>query len=106
VLLRGNTQLVVEGVVPDLLHIVPVGHDSVLDGVLEGKNTTLGLSLIANIGILLSHANHDTLVARATHKGGENCARSIVTGETSLNHTGAVVDDKSCYFFFSHVEID
>merc|ERR1712106_293895 len=27
-LLRGNSQLVVEGVVPDLLHVIPVGDDS------------------------------------------------------------------------------
>merc|ERR1711921_39066 len=32
-LLGGNTQLVVEGVMPDLLHVVPVGDDSVLNGV-------------------------------------------------------------------------
>merc|ERR1740122_837204 len=44
--LRGNTELIVEGVVPDLLHIIPVGDDSVLNGVLEGKNTSLGLSFI------------------------------------------------------------
>merc|ERR1719186_917717 len=42
-LLRGNTELIVEGVMPDLLHIVPVGDDSVLDGVLEGEDTPLGL---------------------------------------------------------------
>merc|ERR1740119_65745 len=40
--LRGNTELIVEGVVPDLLHIIPVGDDSVLNGVLEGKDTSLG----------------------------------------------------------------
>merc|ERR1712106_806097 len=34
--LGGNTELVVEGVMPDLLHIIPVGDDSVLNGVLEG----------------------------------------------------------------------
>ena len=38
-LLGGDTQLVVEGVMPDLLHVVPVGHDTVLDGVFQGKNT-------------------------------------------------------------------
>merc|ERR1712035_256021 len=32
VLLWGDSELVVEGVVPDLLHIVPVGDDTVLDG--------------------------------------------------------------------------
>merc|ERR1712149_153058 len=30
-LLRGNTELVVEGVMPDLLHIIPVGDDTVLN---------------------------------------------------------------------------
>ena len=39
VLLGGDTQLVVEGVVPDLLHVVPVGDDTVLDGVLQGEDT-------------------------------------------------------------------
>merc|ERR1712227_443312 len=29
-LLGGNTELIVEGVVPDLLHVIPVGDDSVL----------------------------------------------------------------------------
>jgi hypothetical protein len=35
VLLGRDTELVVEGVVPDLLHIVPVGDDAVLDRVFE-----------------------------------------------------------------------
>jgi hypothetical protein len=46
VLLGGNAKLVVEGVVPDLLHVVPVGHDTVLNRVLEGEDTTLGLGLV------------------------------------------------------------
>merc|ERR1712021_248485 len=40
-LLRSHSQLVVEGVVPDLLHIVPVGDDTVLHGVLQCENTPL-----------------------------------------------------------------
>merc|ERR1712227_520698 len=57
-LLGGNTELVVEGVVPDLLHVIPVGHDAVLDGVLEGQDTSFGLGLVSDIRVLLSHANH------------------------------------------------
>ena len=34
-----DSQLVVEGVMPDLLHVVPVGDDSVLNGVLQGEDT-------------------------------------------------------------------
>merc|ERR1712110_735955 len=28
---------------PDLLHVIPVGHDAVLNGVLQGEDTPLGL---------------------------------------------------------------
>merc|ERR1719145_498504 len=61
--LWGNTEFIVEGVMPDLLHIIPVGDDTVFNGVFQGKDTSLGLSFISNIGILLTHTNHDTLVA-------------------------------------------
>merc|ERR1711896_95911 len=47
-LLRGNTEFIVEGMMPDLLHIIPVGDDTVLNGVLEGEDTPLGLGLISN----------------------------------------------------------
>merc|ERR1712204_54611 len=79
-LLRGNTELIVEGVVPDLFHIVPVGDDSVLNRVLEGKDTSLGLCLISNIGILLSHTNHHSLVAGASNNGWEDSAGSVISG--------------------------
>merc|ERR1007417_7295 len=36
--LWGNTELVVEGVMPDLLHIIPVGDDTVLNRVLQGED--------------------------------------------------------------------
>ena len=49
VLLWGHTKLVVESVMPDLLHIVPVGDDTVLDGIPEREDTTLGLRLITDI---------------------------------------------------------
>src|ERR1700722_7510254 len=77
VLLRGNAELVVEGVMPDLLHVVPVGDDTVLDGVLEGKYTTLGLSLVTDVGVLLAHADHHTGVPGATDDRGEHRAGRI-----------------------------
>lgn len=89
VLLWGDTQLVVEGVMPDLLHVVPVGDDTVLNGVLEGEDTTLGLGLVTgespseptvtmpstdytpDVGVLLSHTDHHTLMTRATDNRSE-----------------------------------
>ena len=61
VLLGGDSELVVEGVMPDLLHVVPVCDDTVLDGVLQGEDTPLALGLVTDIAVLLSHADHDTL---------------------------------------------
>merc|ERR1712046_215166 len=94
-LLGGNTELVVEGVVPDLLHVVPVGDDSVLNGVLQGEDTPLGLGLVTDIGVLLSHTDHDSLVAGAAHDGGEDSSGSVISGESSLAHAGAIVNNKS-----------
>lgn len=70
VLLGSDTEFVVEGVVPDLLHVVPVGDDTVLNGISEGKDTTLRLCLITDVGVLLTHTNHDTMVTGATDNGG------------------------------------
>merc|ERR1719213_69196 len=100
--LRGNTEFIVEGVVPDLLHIIPVGDDSMLNWVLEGKDTSLGLSLISNIGILLSHTNHHTLVAGTSNNGGEDSSGSIISSETSLAHARAIVNNKSGNVFVTH----
>ena len=45
-LLGSNAEFVVEGVMPDFLHVIPVGDDTMLDGVLEGEDTTFRLSLV------------------------------------------------------------
>merc|ERR1719244_310154 len=44
--LRGDTEFIVEGVVPDLLHVIPVSDDSMFNWVLEGEDTPLGLGLV------------------------------------------------------------
>merc|ERR1711997_960484 len=71
-LFGGNTEFIVEGVMPDLLHTIPVGDDTVFNGVLQGEDTSLGLSFISNIGILLAHTDHDTLVTGTSNNGGED----------------------------------
>merc|ERR1711988_275977 len=101
--LGGNTEFIVEGVMPDLLHIIPVGDDTVFNGVFQGKDTPLGLSLITDIGILLSHTDHDTLVAGASNDGGEDSPGGIISGETGFAHAGAIVNDKSGSIFVTHV---
>jgi len=78
---------------PDLLHVVPVGDDSMLDGVFQGEDTSLALGLITDIGVLLSHTDHDTLMTWATDDGWEDGAGSVISGESGLAHTGSIVND-------------
>merc|ERR1711953_798169 len=99
VFLGSHTELIVEGVVPDLLHVIPVGDDAMLDRVLQGEDAPLALGLVPHIGVLLAHAHHDTLVPGAANDGGEDCPGSIVASETGLAHTGAIVNHEGGHFF-------
>merc|ERR1712230_29794 len=101
--LRGNTEFIVEGVVPDLLHIIPVSDDSVFNGVLEGEDTSLRLSFISNVRVFLSHTDHHTLMARTSNNGGEDSTGSIISSKSSLAHAGAIVNDKSSNVFVTHL---
>ena len=57
VVLRGDSQLVVERMVPDLLHVLPVVHNAMLDRVLQRENASLRLSLVTHVAVLLAHPN-------------------------------------------------
>jgi len=61
-----------------------VGHDTVLDGVLEREDTALGLGLVTDVGVLLAHADHHAFVARAADNRREHGAGSIISSETGL----------------------
>merc|ERR1712128_321673 len=100
--LRSNTELIVEGVVPDLLHVIPVGDDSMFNWVLEGEDTPLGLGLITNIGILLTHTNHHTLMTGTANNGGKDSTRGVISSKSSLAHTGAIVTDQGSNVFVTH----
>merc|ERR1719385_239017 len=103
--LRGNTELIVEGVVPDLLHIIPVGDDSVFNGVFEGEDTSLGLGFISNIGILLSHTDHHTLVTGTSNNGGEDSSGSVISSKSSFAHAGAIVNNEGSNVFVTHLDL-
>jgi len=100
VFLRSNTEFVVEGVVPDLLHIIPVGDDSMLNGVFEGQDTSLGLGFISNIRVLLSHSDHDSSVSGSSDDGGEYSAGGIVSGKSGFAHSRSVINNKSLNVVF------
>eukprot|EP00121_Abeoforma_whisleri_P000955 Awhi_evm1s850 len=56
------TKFIVESMMPDFFHIIPIGNDTVFNRVFQGQDTSFGLGFIPDIGIFLSHTNHNTLV--------------------------------------------
>merc|ERR1719320_678806 len=74
-----------------------------LNGVLEGEDTSLGLGLISNIGILLSHTHHHTLETGTSNNGGEDSSGSVISCKSSLAHVGAIVNDKGSNVFVTHL---
>ncbi|KAJ0033608.1 hypothetical protein NQD34_000715, partial [Periophthalmus magnuspinnatus] len=69
VLFRGHSELVVEGVMPDLFHVIPVGNNAMFNGVLEGQDAPLALGLVSHIAVLLAHTHHHTLCRGGVFKG-------------------------------------
>jgi hypothetical protein len=61
-LLRSYTELVVEGVMPELFHIIPVGDYTTFNGIIEGEDASLALSFISNITVFIcrTHATWTT----------------------------------------------
>ena len=87
-----------------LFHVIPVCYNAVFDGIFESQNTSLALSFVANVGVFLTHTNHHTLMPWTANDGGKHCTRSIVSGETGLAHTGAIVHNQSGNVIVSHIE--
>merc|ERR1719245_1435124 len=85
--LWSNTELVVEGVMPDLLHVIPVGHNSVINGILEQQDTSLGLGLVSNIDILSLHTCHGNLMLGSSNDRRKHGSWSVISSKPGLHHT-------------------
>merc|ERR550517_948457 len=100
VLFRGNPQFIVESVMPDFFHIIPVCDNTVLDWVLQSQNTALALCFITNISIFLSHTNHNSFVSGSAYNRREDSSWSVITSKSSFAHTRSVIYNQSLHFFF------
>jgi len=102
VFLRGNSEFIVEGVMPDLFHVIPVGDDTVFNGVFQSQDTSLALSLITYIAVFLSHTHHDTLMSWATNNGWEHSSGCVIPSETGFAHTGSDVNHQRGNIVVTH----
>jgi len=106
-LLWGDTELVVEGVVPDLLHILPGLDDTGGDGVLKIEDTSLLLGLLTDELGLVGGTLHGVGVLWTTNNGWEDGSWGLLTGVTGLDHTGTIIDNHGltvCWCFVCHLK--
>lgn len=98
VIIRSDSQLIEEGMMPDSLHVFPVVYDTVIDGVLELEDTSLGLGLITDISLL----GVSSVLLGATNHGGETATWTIISGDTGLTLTRSVINN-NCSLIVSHL---
>ena len=48
--------------------------------------TSLGLRLVADVAVLVTHADHDAGITGASDDGGKDGTRGVVAGEPGLAH--------------------
>merc|ERR1719420_943201 len=87
-----NTELIVEGMMPYLLHVVPVRDYPVFDRIFKCKHTPSALCFISDIRVFVMCADHHIAHLRPTHNRREHRVRCISAGEACLAHAAAVVD--------------
>lgn len=90
---------VVEGTVPDLLLVIPVGDNAMFVRILQAQDIPLALGLVTYGGVFLAYAHHDALVSGALDDG-----RKLIPGggsakKASFAHARAIVKDECGDFF-------
>lgn len=79
VFLWDHTELIVECMMPNLLHVITVGDYAMLSGVVQSQDNLLALGLINYIGVLLPHTYHNNLVVWSTHYGQDESSVGIIS---------------------------
>jgi hypothetical protein len=81
---RGNSELIVKAVMPDLGHLGPVIDDAMFDGVIEFEDSFFGDGFFTDISLFIAKTLHDFLVFGSTDDCWKGCSRTIVSAHTSL----------------------
>ncbi|KAG8144919.1 hypothetical protein E2320_013322 [Naja naja] len=94
--LRAHLQLIVEDVVPDLLHVIPVGNTAILNGAPQGQEVSPALSIASHVVGLSVGVFRHTLRLGPPYDGRKYCSGQVLSSNSCSAVSGAVVHHK-CY---------
>lgn len=97
-----NSKFVIETVVPNSLHIVPVLNDSMLNWIAQLQNTLLGLRFLPDIELFVAHSHNPILVFWSPDNGGKRCFGCIVSRNACLTHARPIVNDHGSIDALAH----
>mgnify|MGYP006095576569 FL=1 len=88
-----DSELVGEAVLPDLLHLGPVGNDTGLDWVGKLEDTSHFLGLITDVFGFGLNTEHLLIGSWDTEDGWEFAGWLVLSSETGLDDTGSVINN-------------
>ena len=86
-------------------YTIPVVDDTILNWVLKCQHTSLGLSLVTNIGFFAVHTDHNSLVLGSSDNCWETASWSIISGNTGFALSWSIIND-DCWVFLAHLFAD
>lgn len=96
-----NSEFIIEAMMPNFFHVIPVVNDTVLDGVSEFENSLLGLGFFSDVAVFV-HTNHDIFILRSSDNWGEGWSGGIITWQSSFAHSWSIVNNYGNSFLFWH----
>lgn len=102
-LCRSGSQLIVEAMLPYLLHILPVLNNTMLNRVMNFEYSFFCYCFLPNIYLFRIEAMHPLLILRCSNYCRKWGGRCIIAGKSSFTHSWTVVDNNRCAFFLWHL---
>mgnify|MGYP003692273383 CR=1 FL=1 len=101
-----NSKFVIETVMPDGTHVVPILDDAMLDWIVEIQHSFFAHGFLANVKFFGVHSRHHVDVLWEADNWGEACFWGIVSGKAGFTHAGAIIeDDRTGFFRVRHFKI-
>lgn len=93
VLLWRHLEFLLESMVPNLFHIVPVVHKPSLDRFFQHQNSSFLDRLITHIRIFLVHAHHDPWHFRFPYHSWKYATRGVIPRKSCLHYSAPIINN-------------